>query len=369
MKIKKVDDKPMVLHTKNEADKSQFPNSDDGSNNDRQDGRTNGVRSMGKGNPGGAVASLTGKSAVRTALDPLDGGNEMRQASYAAYEAARPITGIASRGSDLFRPKAIQERKRRIKQVQTSSNAKRGALHKSDLSETEHHFKQVSMPAAKDFIKKGGIPIKRTSPKAMTRAMANKTSTLPAKFSQPLPANPSAQEVSMATGRDVGKSNSFTKQSNDRQITNQTMKQKYLINKRIARTKKKSSVIKQTGNSFRKGIAAFAKAVKPILGVAALPTMVFMIAIMPVVAVVALLYNSPYALFLPPLEEGETVQSVAGTYVAGFQHEVETLAEEHAGCDRGEIVYVDYEGSSEPSNYYDILCVYMVKYVFPKLLE
>ena len=35
----------------------------------------------------------------------------------------------------------------------------------------------------------------------------------------------------------------------------------------------------------------------------------------------------------------------------------------YTGCDIGEIVYVDYEGMEEnPSNYYDIMAVYMVKY-------
>ena len=43
--------------------------------------------------------------------------------------------------------------------------------------------------------------------------------------------------------------------------------------------------------------------------------------------------------------------------------DVNTLASEHTGCDLGEIVYVDYEGmEANPSNYYDIMAVYMVKH-------
>jgi cell wall-associated NlpC family hydrolase len=83
----------------------------------------------------------------------------------------------------------------------------------------------------------------------------------------------------------------------------------------------------------------------------------------PVVTVVATIYNSPFALFLPPLEEGDTVMSVTTEYVANFNREVNTLANEHNGYDSGEIVYVDYEGTAaSPSNYYDIMCVYMVKH-------
>ena len=44
-----------------------------------------------------------------------------------------------------------------------------------------------------------------------------------------------------------------------------------------------------------------------------------------------------------------------------FNRDVNTLASEHTGYDYGDIVYVGYEGSSSsPSNYYDIMCVYMV---------
>jgi len=83
----------------------------------------------------------------------------------------------------------------------------------------------------------------------------------------------------------------------------------------------------------------------------------------PVIAVVAVIYNSPFALFLPPLEAGDTVQTVASAYVAEFNRDVNTLANEHIAYDQGQVVYVDYEGmDATPSNYYDILAVYMVKY-------
>ena len=81
------------------------------------------------------------------------------------------------------------------------------------------------------------------------------------------------------------------------------------------------------------------------------------------VAIVAVLYNSPFALFLPPLESGDAVQTVTSAYVSEFYRDVNTLASEHTGCDLGEIVYVDYEGmEANPSNYYDIMAVYMVKH-------
>lgn len=82
----------------------------------------------------------------------------------------------------------------------------------------------------------------------------------------------------------------------------------------------------------------------------------------PVVAIVGTIYNSPFAIFLPPLDDGDTVTTVASAYVADFNREVNELKSNHTGYDDGEIVYVGYEGEGNPSNYYDILAIYMVKY-------
>ena len=57
----------------------------------------------------------------------------------------------------------------------------------------------------------------------------------------------------------------------------------------------------------------------------------------PVIAVVAVIYNSPFALFLPPLEAGDTVQTVASAYVAEFNRDFNTLANEHIGYDQGQL--------------------------------
>ena len=59
----------------------------------------------------------------------------------------------------------------------------------------------------------------------------------------------------------------------------------------------------------------------------------------------------------------DTVQTVTSAYVQEFNRDVNTKVNEHTGYDLGELVYVDYEGMEEnPSNYYDIMAVYMVKH-------
>ena len=83
--------------------------------------------------------------------------------------------------------------------------------------------------------------------------------------------------------------------------------------------------------------------------------------VVPVIAVVAILYNSPFAFFLPPLEAGDTVTTVTSAYMSEFNGNINNLVNTHIGCDTGQIVYVDFEGENA-DNFNDIVTVYMVKY-------
>ena len=195
-----------------------------------------------------------------------EGGHEVSQAAYLAYEASRPVTGTVSKGAALFRKKAATEARKRIKKVEAGKRlAKKTA--KKAVKDTA---KTVAKETAKETAK-------------TTAKVATKTAT---------------------------------------------------------------------------------KAAAPIIGLVLLllVLVVAMIAV-PVIAAIAILYNSPFALFLPPLESGDTVQTVTSAYVQEFNRDVNTKVNEHTGYDLGELVYVDYEGMEEnPSNYYDIMAVYMVKH-------
>ena len=103
--------------------------------------------------------------------------------------------------------------------------------------------------------------------------------------------------------------------------------------------------------------------VAPWLGLLGIGLLLLSAVVVPVMAVIAIIYNSPFAIFMPPLEPGETVMSVTSAYVSEFNAEVQNLVTTHSGYDVGEIVYVDYEGTGPGiSNYYDIIGVYMVKH-------
>lgn len=83
---------------------------------------------------------------------------------------------------------------------------------------------------------------------------------------------------------------------------------------------------------------------------------------LPIIAVIAIIYNSPFAIFFPSISSGDTTQDVLSAYVAEFNRDVNEELSNHSGYDTSEKIYVDFEGAGTPDNYCDILAVYMVKY-------
>ena len=55
------------------------------------------------------IAGRTGALAAGAVTEQVEGGQEVSQAAYLAYEASRPVTGTASKGAALFRKKAAAE--------------------------------------------------------------------------------------------------------------------------------------------------------------------------------------------------------------------------------------------------------------------
>lgn len=179
------------------------------------------------------------------------------------------------------------------------------------------------------------------------------------------------QRTSTVTADKKVKSNkefrTTTQTSNDGKKSSGVSKRRtlaYFLDKMQSQENQKDSIAKLVMNVVSAKMLMLIKAlVTPI--VSALLGLFLMIAVacIPVILVVAIIYNSPLAIFFPPLEEGDTVISVVREYEQAFRREVNTVSNEHRGYDQGEVVYVEYEGSEElPSNVYDILATYMVKY-------
>ena len=263
------------------------------------------------------IAGRTGALAAGAVTEQVEGGQEVSQAAYLAYESSRPVTGTASKGAALFRKKAAAEAKKRIKKVEAGKKL-----------------------------------AKRTAKKAATKAAATAAGTAV------------APGVGTAIGMAAGYAAGVSIEVKDEKMTNRSRKIKFFLDKMKAQENQTDSVAKLVKDLIVRKAITWVKAAAPIVGLVLLllVLVVAMIAV-PVIAVIAILYNSPFALFLPLLESGDTVQTVTSAYVQEFNRDVNTKVNEHTGYDLGELVYVDYEGMEEnPSNYYDIMAVYMVKH-------
>ena len=382
MKIKKVDDKPMVIHTKKKAKihthdtkaakikgsniytvergpktagakatetdkKKTYRRSTIHQSKAKNKGLSRFKRNIREANTSIKakntnlhIAGRTGALAAGAVTEQVDGGQEVSQAAYLAYEASRPVTGTASKGAELFRKKAAEQAKKRIKKVE----AGRKLAKKSAKKAAKDTAKTVAKETAKTTIK--------VATKTATKAVATAAGTAV------------APGVGTAVGMAAGYAAGVSIEAKDAKATNRSRKIKFFLDKMKAQENQTDSFAKLVKDLVVRKAIMWVKVVAPIIGLVLL-LLVLLVAIVaiPVIAVIAILYNSPFALFLPPLESGDSVQTVTSAYVSEFNRDVNTKVNEHVGCDIGELVYVDYEGMEEnPSNYYDIMAVYMVKY-------
>ena len=400
MKIKKVDDKPMVIHTKekakihahepkgakikgsniytvergpkvhdakaNEMDKKasaklmlqksaggkrtyrkstihQSEAKDKGLSRFKRNIRESGTSIKTK-NTNLHIAGRTGALAAGAVTEQVEGGHEVSQAAYLAYEASRPVTGTASKGAALFRKKAAAEAKKRIKKVEAGKKLAKKTAKKA--------AKDTAKAVAKETAKETAKTTAKVATKTATKAAATTAGTAV------------APGVGTAIGMAAGYAAGVSIEVKDEKMTNRSRKIKFFLDKMKAQENQTDSVAKLVKDLIVRKAITWVKAAAPIIGLVLLllVLVVAMIAV-PVIAVIAILYNSPFALFLPPLESGDTVQTVTSAYVQEFNRDVNTKVNEHTGYDLGELVYVDYEGMEEnPSNYYDIMAVYMVKH-------
>ena len=383
LKIKKVDDKPMVIHTKQKAKihaheskqasikgSSIYTVDRDPTKKKTVEG-THRKSTLHKVSKVDRFAKLrknvkesnqsikvnnhslrnAGMVGGKVATDQIEGGEELQQSAMIMYEASRPVAGTASRGAELFKRQVINKQKLKIKKVDAGKKlAKKGA-------------KDTAKKAAKETGKKAAKETAKTAAKETSKAVA-KTATTAAATTAGTSVSPGLGTViGFAAGEVVGETVAYKMDEADMKNNVRSRKIKFFLDKMKAQDEQTDSFAKLVKDVFvQKGmfVAKYvAKLVLPLL--LGLVLLVSVVAI-PVVAVVGTIYNSPFAIFLPPLEDGDTVTTVASSYVAEFNREVNELASNHTGYDAGKIVYVGYEGEGNPSNYYDILAVYMVKH-------
>ena len=286
--------------------------------------------------------NLAGIMAELTITENVEGGENIDGAFEATGIAIRAVKGAISEGNRIRKKVSTSKLQKEVagKRIRKKASTKGKELAKKSVKNTSRNVaKKTSKKVVKDTTKEG-------------TKLAVKIGTTAA--------GPEDTLIGMAAGEAVGMKieNTFYRAEQKSRMI------KYFMDKLKPGEEQNDSIFKLVRSLIKNKMAYMIKQVASLLAPLVVPILVVvMVATGIVFPIIAVLYNSPFAIFLPPLESGDTIQTVTTQYVAEFNQEIQTLVDEHKDADEGRKVYVDYEGmNSEPSNYYDIMCVYMVKY-------
>lgn len=286
------------------------------------------------------------KVAESKIIDNIEGGENIEGALEASEMAVRPIKGIVNEGNRIRKKAQVSKLQKEV----VGSRLRKRAVNKGrELAKKSGRkaVKKTSKKMAKDTSRK----VAKESSKIATKAGTAVAGSV---------AGPEGTLIGIAVGETAGMKidNTFYK------AEQRSRMMKFFMDKLKPNEEQNDSLFKLVGSMVRNKMTFMIKRAVSLLAQLITPILIIVIAATGIVfAVIAVLYNSPFALFLPPLESGDTIQSVTTQYVSEFNQEIQTLIDEHKDADKGRKVYVDYEGmNSEPSNYYDIMSVYMVKY-------
>ena len=290
--------------------------------------------------------NLAGIMAELTITENVEGGENIDGAFEATGIAIRAVKGAISEGNRIRKKVSTSKLQKEVagKRIRKKASTKGKELAKKSVKNTSRNVaKKTSKKVVKDTTKE-------------STKLAVKTGTTVAGSA----AGPEGTLIGMAAGEAVGMKieNTFYRAEQKSRMM------KYFMDKLKSGEEQNDSLFKLVGSIVKNKVAYIIMQVMSLLAPLVVPILiVVMVATGIVFAIIAVLYNSPFAIFLPPLESGDTIQTVTTQYVSEFNQEIQTLVDEHKDADEGRKVYVDYEGmNSEPSNYYDIMCVYMVKY-------
>ncbi len=286
------------------------------------------------------------KVAESKITDSIEGGENIEETFEVTGMAMKHLKGVVNEGNRI-RKKAKASKLR--KEVVGSRLRKRVVNRDKQLA--KRSGRKVVRKTSKKMAKDTGRKLTKESAKIATKARTAVAGSV---------AGPEGTLIGMAAGEAAGMKidNTFYKAEQRSRIM------KFFMDNLNPNEEQNDSLFKLVRSMVRNKMTFLIKRTVSLLAPLITPILIIVIAVTGIVfAVIAVLYNSPFALFLPPLESGDTIQSVTTQYVSEFNQEVRTLIDEHKDADRGRKVYVDYEGmNSEPSNYYDIMSVYMVKY-------
>ena len=141
----------------------------------------------------------------------MEGGQEVSQAAYLAYEASRSVTGTASKGAALFRKKAAAEAKKRIKKVEAGKKLAKKTAKKA--------AKDTAKAVAKETAKETAKTTAKVAAKTATKTAATAAGTAV------------APGVGTAIGMAAGYAAGVSIEVKDEKMTNRSRKIKFFLDK------------------------------------------------------------------------------------------------------------------------------------------
>lgn len=308
-----------------------------------------------KNNTAKAVASAS----AMTALDQMDGGNEVYESYQVARTLSAPAESAADAGRRLYRSQVAKAQAKKIKKVQSGMKIGKKAVKDSATKTAKYTAKKVAKEAAKETAKETAKIAAKETAKATAKVVTTTATTTAGTAISP----GVGTAIGLAAGSVVGYAAGVEMDYKDMKATSRARKLKFFLDKMNAEEQQKDSFAKLVKDLVVGKVSMMIKAAAPIIGLVLL-LLVLLVAVVaiPVIAVIAVLYNSPFAIFLPSISTGDTTQNVLSAYVSEFNGDITTELNDLEGCDRSEKIYVNFGGEGIPDNYCDILVVYMVKY-------
>ena len=324
----------------------------------------------------GATAKTAGRVAVTTVASSVDGGENIEDALVAADTIIRPVKDTVDVGNRIrkkissaesinkeinsgIRKKADARGKQLAKDKvsKTSKDKARGMTIRKVNNVSKSAGKKVTKNAAKKSSKKAVKEVSKEAAKLTAKTTAQVGTTAAGATTGPY-----GLLVGYAAGQVAGE----VIDKVDYKNTQRMRKFKYMLDKLNPQSKQNDNLFKLAKDTVKNYVMYTGRKVLKMMLPLVLPILVLVVSIGAIIlGVITVLYNSPLAIFLPPLGPGDTVRSVTTQYMSEFNQEILNLAQEHQQASAARIIYPDYEGmSTAPSNYYDIMCVYMVKYGF-----
>ena len=317
----------------------------------KQDGKIHKKKDVKKDNKTMSTRTKNNARAMRKVAESkilynIEGCENIEETFETTGMAIKPIKSIVSEGNRIRKKAKVSKHQKEV----VGSRLRKRAVNKGrELAKKSG--RKVVKKTSKKMAKDTGKKVAKESAKIATKAGTAVAGSV---------AGPEGALIGAAAGEATGMKidNTFYK------AEQRSRMMKFFMDKLKPNEEQNDNLFKLVGSMVRTKMTFMIKRAVSLLAPLITPILIIVIAATGIVfAVIAVLYNSPFALFLPPLESGDTIQSVTTQYVSEFNQEIQTLIDEHKDADKGRKVYVDYEGmDSEPSNYYDIMSVYMVKY-------